>query len=354
MNKMKLTYVCSNEEAVPPDKEHKRGLPVLDDVQEEDGLAVADVQEKVGLVKADVQNEVGLEVADVSGDDEPVPPDKQKEGCPDLDDVSDKDGLVVAEVQEEVDLVVADVHGIEEPVQPDEQDEVGLGEADVFGKEEPVPPNEQEEDCHAGTDDNNEDNGNQADNKAGPGPDDARDEGDPAETVAYNNEPLSTWKNHKQVESHPVLLETGEEATQKLVLDVPVEEEQHSKQAAEQDDVYANHCKELSLDEQPRAQTTTPTRSLPPTTRPAGAGGQCRAGPSKRLVAMSSVLCFTPPFLCAIPELSKDDEKELPKNVVDPLYTSSPLSILQPNNLAQYENKPEYLSLYEKESPSVL
>ena len=143
-------------------------------------------------------------------------------------------------------------------------------------------------------------------------------------------------------------METGEEATQRLVLKVPVEEQQHSKPAAEQDDAYANHCQELSLDEQPRAQTTTPTRSLPPTTRPARAGGQCRAGPLQRLVAVLSVLCLTHPFLCANPEPSKDDEnynEELPKNVVVPL--SSPLSVLEPSALSLNEEKPSAGSLHE-------
>ena len=45
---------------------------------------------------------------------------------------------------------------------------------------------------------------------------------------------------------------------------------------------------------------------------------------------MQSMLCFTPPFLCANPELSENCEKEVPKNVVDPLYASVPLSLLEP------------------------
>ena len=61
------------------------------------------------------------------------------------------------------------------------------------------------------------------------------------------------------------------------------------------------------------------------------------------------MLCFTHPFLCATPELNENCEKEVPENVVDPLYSSSPLSILQPNNLAQYENKSEDLSQHESE-----
>ena len=68
---------------------------------------------------------------------------------------------------------------------------------------------------------------------------------------------------------------------------------------------------------------------------------------------MSSVLCFTPPFLCANPELSKDDEKELPKNVVDPLYPSSPLSVLEPNNLSQYDTETYTLSQYETETSTL-
>ena len=161
-------------------------------------------------------------------------------------------------------------------------------------------------------------------------------------------------KNRRQATYHPVPLEMKEVAIQRLVLLVPMEEQQHNKQAAEQDDAYTNHYQELCPDEQPRARTTTPTWSLPPTTRPAGAGGQCRAGPTHRLVAMSSVLCLTPPFLCANPKLTEDDEKELPKNVVDPLlYTSSPLSILGPKTLSLYEDKPSALSLCEVK-PSAL
>ena len=61
-----------------------------------------------------------------------------------------------------------------------------------------------------------------------------------------------------------------------------------------------------------------------------------------------------PHSLCANPELSENYEKELPKNVVDPLlYTSSPLSILGPKTLSLYEDKPSALSLCEVK-PSAL
>ena len=62
-------------------------------------------------------------------------------------------------------------------------------------------------------------------------------------------------KNVKQTVYHPVPLETKEVAIQRLVLLVPVEEQQNNKQAAEQDHAYTNLCQELSPDEQPRART---------------------------------------------------------------------------------------------------
>ena len=148
---------------------------------------------------------------------------------------------------------------------------------------------------------------------------------------------------------HPVPLEQKEVAVQRLVLIVP-KEEQPSKQTAHQDDAYTSHYQELGPVEQPRAWTSTPTRSLSPTTRPAGAGWLYRAGPSQRLVAMSSVLCLTSPFLCVGPELDENYEVELPKNVVDPRYPSGPLSNLQPNALSNYEAIT--LSNYEATNPS--
>merc|ERR1711888_523410 len=63
-------------------------------------------------------------------------------------------------------------------------------------------------------------------------------------------------------------------------------EEQPSKQAAQQDDAYNSLYQELGPVEQPRARTSTPTRSLSPTTRPAGAGWLYRSGPSHRLVRL--------------------------------------------------------------------
>ena len=87
-------------------------------------------------------------------------------------------------------------------------------------------------------------------------------------------------KNVKQTVYHPVPLEEKEVAIQRLVLLVPVEEQQNNEQAAQQDHAYTNLCQELSPDEQPRARTSTPTRSLSPTTRPARAGWLYRAGPS--------------------------------------------------------------------------
>ena len=159
-------------------------------------------------------------------------------------------------------------------------------------------------------------------------------------------------KKLKQTVYHPVPLETKEVAIQRLVLLVPVEEQQNNEQAAQQDHAYTNLCQELSPDEQPRAWTSAPTRSLSPTTRPAGAGWLYRAGPSQRLVAITSVLCLTPPFLCETPELDMDYNKELPENVVVPLSNSGPLSVLKPSTLSLYEVTSRALSLSEMK-PSV-
>ena len=140
-------------------------------------------------------------------------------------------------------------------------------------------------------------------------------------------------KSLKQTVYRPVPLETKEVAIQRLVLLVPVEEQQLDEQAPA---TYANHYLELSLDKQPRAQRTTPSRSLPPTRRPARAGGQCRAGLSNRLAKLSSVLCLTSNLtLCANPETDEIYNEVLPENVVVPLSYSGPLSM--PSALPQYE-----------------
>merc|ERR1711951_311051 len=100
---------------------------------------------------------------------------------------------------------------------------------------------------------------------------------------------------------------------------------------------YTNHHQELRLDELPWAQATTPTRSLPPTRRPARAGGQCRAGPSSRLASLAIMLCLIPCLSpCANPELIKKYEMEFLKDVVDPRYPFGPLNVL-PQNEARYE-----------------
>merc|ERR1711867_396398 len=121
----------------------------------------------------------------------------------------------------------------------------------------------------------------------------------------------------------PVPLETKEVAIQRLVLLIPVEEQQLDEEAAKQSVAYTSHQQELRLDEQPRAQATTPTRSLPPTRRPAGAGGQCRAGLPHRLASLTTMLCLTPsPFLCANSKLKKNYEMEFLKDLVDPRHPS--------------------------------
>ena len=67
---------------------------------------------------------------------------------------------------------------------------------------------------------------------------------------------------------------------------------------------------------------------------------------------MSSLLCFTPPSLCTNSELDENYDEELPKNVVDPLSNSGPLSVLyevKPGALSQYESEPNTPSLFESE-----
>merc|ERR1711867_8861 len=73
-----------------------------------------------------------------------------------------------------------------------------------------------------------------------------------------------------------------------------------------------NHSPELRMvREQPRASpTSTPTQSLPPTSRPAGAGALCRAGLSDRLVQLSVTLCLTSFSHHALNETETDDYME--------------------------------------------
>ena len=54
-------------------------------------------------------------------------------------------------------------------------------------------------------------------------------------------------------------------------------------------------------------------------------------------------------FLCTNPELDEIFKEELPKNMVDPLSNSSPLSVLEPSALSQYESEPNTPSLFESE-----
>merc|ERR1711951_342654 len=118
---------------------------------------------------------------------------------------------------------------------------------------------------------------------------------------------------------------------------IPVGEQQLNVEASEQNVAYTNPHQELRLDELPWAQATTPTRSLPPTRRPARAGGQCRAGLSSRLASLAIMLCLIPCHSpCANPELIKKYEMEFLKDVVDPRYPFGPLSVL-PQNEAKYE-----------------
>merc|ERR1711895_256546 len=135
-------------------------------------------------------------------------------------------------------------------------------------------------------------------------------------------------KQLKQTVYRPVTLETKEVAIQRLVLLIPVKEQQLNEQAAEQKVAYTNHHQELRLDEQPRAQVTTPTRSLPPTRRPAGAGGQCRAGLSNRLANLAIMLCLIPCHSpCANPKLEKDHEKELLMELLKLPQTANPVQL---------------------------
>ena len=141
-------------------------------------------------------------------------------------------------------------------------------------------------------------------------------------------------KVHEEIsKDHPIALEKKKVASQMTVHKVPDGEQMPrpklSKQAAEDVSVtFSNHHAEMGPDEQPRARSSSPSQSLPPTTRPAGAGWQCRAGRMYRLVALLMMLCLTLISPCANFKLSKDEyyKKELPENVVDLLYASIPLS----------------------------
>merc|ERR1711951_58842 len=131
---------------------------------------------------------------------------------------------------------------------------------------------------------------------------------------------------------------------------IPVGEQQLNVEASEQNVAYTNPHQELRLDELPWAQATTPTRSLPPTRRPARAGGQCRAGLSSRLASLAIMLCLIPCHSpCANPELIKKYEMEFLKDVVDPRYPFGPLSVLHQNK-AKYEK----VSLDERSDKKVL
>ena len=129
-------------------------------------------------------------------------------------------------------------------------------------------------------------------------------------------------------------------------------EEQPSKQAAQQDDAYNGHQQELGPEEQPRAWTSTPTRSLSPTRRPAGAGWLHRAGPSQRLVSLFAVMCLTLTSLCANPETDENYNEMLPETVVVPLSYSGPLSV--PSALSQCEATSRVLSLSKRSCNEVL
>merc|ERR1711888_480167 len=147
-------------------------------------------------------------------------------------------------------------------------------------------------------------------------------------------------KQLKKTVYRPAPLETKEVAIQRLVLLVPIEEQQLDEQAPA---TSTNHHLELRLDKQPRAQATTLSRSLPLTRRPAGAGGQCRAGLPHRLASIPTMLCLTlNPFLCTNPEADMIYNEVLPENVVAPLSYSGPLSM--PSALPQYEVTPGVLS----------
>ena len=75
--------------------------------------------------------------------------------------------------------------------------------------------------------------------------------------------------------------------------------------------------------EQPRASpTSTPTQSLPPTNRPAGAGVLSRAGLTDRLVQLSLTLCLTYVSPYTLNETETDScEEDEPQNVPSPPTT---------------------------------
>ena len=72
--------------------------------------------------------------------------------------------------------------------------------------------------------------------------------------------------------------------------------------------------------EQPRASpTSAPSQSLPPTTRPAGAGVLSRAGLTDRLVQLSLTLCLKFNFPYALNEtVSSNNKEDEPQNVPGP------------------------------------
>ena len=83
----------------------------------------------------------------------------------------------------------------------------------------------------------------------------------------------------RQVVYRPVPLETKEVAVQRLVLIMPVEEQQSSNDQAAQGEPEVNYNELELVNEQPSASpASTPAQSLLPTSRPAGAGSLCRAG----------------------------------------------------------------------------
>ena len=132
----------------------------------------------------------------------------------------------------------------------------------------------------------------------------------------------------KQVVYNLVPLETKEVAVQRLVLIMPVEEQQTSNDQAAQGKPEVNY-NELSLvSEQPRASpTSTPAQSLPPTSRPAGAGSLCRAGLPDRLVPLSLTLCLmslTPYDLNLNENEADNDEENVPQKMPAPSVPSSP------------------------------
>ena len=118
---------------------------------------------------------------------------------------------------------------------------------------------------------------------------------------------------------------------QRLVLIMPVEEQQTSNDQAAQGKPEVNY-NELSLvSEQPRASpTSTPTQSLPSTSRPVGTGSLCRAGLHARLVPLSVTLCLMTisPYDLGEYENDADNDKE---NV--PRKMPAPLSHFQHQNV---------------------